>query len=761
MLNMRKKVLVTALGLASFAGASQAALQAVDPGPYTAATGYFPLYYTDTGNVTLDLCLSKAVSPDPAAGGGFLCTLLANPGVFDPAQPIVFPTNFPDEAFYFTADANVVGQGIDLIYIAHLEAAFAAGLPVPGDQVTFARIRVRADLDVNLTQPGTYQVTHPYGVEIFSVATPGRKVINATRDIGIGAPGDFSGALGGDIGPFLQRAAAAGGAALPLIQAVNPETGQTEQFIGDPNVPQFATGSPFGTNFVRIQRIADAGGNPTAAPNVSTDQFFLSGRVFNNQIPTAVTVDRASYGRTVNPATGAITTTIDGFAASSPTASVCFRETVELVPPGSPCLINLTPDGSGKFYGYDSNAAAVPPYLVVTATDPVAGTGPTTVAQALGDVLKVSKAQYAKDTRTLVINATSSDEAVAPKITAVGLGVLTPVPGTVADQRLQTVLPAEPPAFVTLVSSGGGRHTEPVTVIATAPVNNLPVANTDATTTAEDTPVNIPVLANDTDSDVNDVLVVTGVSGATGGTAAINADGTVRFTPALNFNGSGGFNYAISDGNGGTASSSVTVTVTAVNDAPVAGNDAATTSANTPVTLTVLTNDSDVDGGTLTVSAVTQPANGTVTTDGSTVTYTPNAGFSGANTFSYTVSDGNGGTATASVTVTVQAPVDLDITALTVPGTGRVGRAMNAVTINVTNGGAVNAPRTATLTGTRNGVQVYNQSRQVNDPVGGATSQFAFPAYTPTATGTITWRVEIFDDNADVDVATGTTAVTR
>src|SRR5512143_893451 len=124
MLNMRKKVLVTALGLALGAGGAQAALQAVDPGPYTAATGFFPLFYTDTNNLSLDLCLSKAVSPDPAAAGGLLCNLLPNPGVFNPALPIVFPVNFPDEAFYFTADANVVGQGINLIYIAHLEAAF-------------------------------------------------------------------------------------------------------------------------------------------------------------------------------------------------------------------------------------------------------------------------------------------------------------------------------------------------------------------------------------------------------------------------------------------------------------------------------------------------------------------------------------------------------------------------------------------------------------------------------------------------------------
>jgi hypothetical protein len=766
---MRKKVFVTALGLATFAGTSQAALQAVDTGPYTAATGFFPLFYTDTANLSLDLCLSKAVGPN-----GPLCTLLPNPGIFDPLQPVVFPVNFPDEAFWFTADANVVGQGIDLDYIAALEAAFggAAGVPVQGDQISFARIRIRGDIVTNVTEPGLYRVTHPYGVETFLQISPGRRVINFTRDIGIGAAGDFSGALNGDIGPFLRAAASAGGPALPFIPGLDPETLQPngEQFIGDPNVTQFATGSPFGTNFVRVQRL-----DITGLVDVQTDQFFLSGRVWNGQRPTNVTVDRASYSRTVDPVTFAVTTRIDGFAASTPTASVCFRETLDLLPPGppgDPCLIDMTGDTAGKFYGQDSNAPRVPPYIVVTASEtavnPLTGlpvTSPTPIALALGDVVKVTKAQFDRATRTLIVNATSSDEAAPPKITAVGLGVLSPVPGTIADQRLQTVLPAEPPAFVTLVSSGGGRHTEPVTVVAAAAANNAPVANPDTTTTAEDTQVVIPVLANDTDADGN-VLTVLGVSGASGGTASINANGTVTFTPAANFNGTGGFNYAISDGNGGTASSSVTVTVTAVNDAPRAVNDTATTTANTAVNINVLANDSDPDNvapaaanAGLTVSAVTQPANGAVVINApaTSVRYTPNANFSGTNTFSYTVSDGNGGTATGTVTVNVGG-VDLDIAGFTVPLLGRVGRAQT-ITLDVRNAGTLNAARTATVTGTRGGVQVYNRSLQVSDPVGGGTTRFTFPAFTPTATGTISWRVEIFDDNADVDVVTRTAVV--
>jgi len=191
--------------------------------------------------------------------------------------------------------------------------------------------------------------------------------------------------------------------------------------------------------------------------------------------------------------------------------------------------------------------------------------------------------------------------------------------------------------------------------------------------------------------------------------------------------------------------------------------DAATTAANTPVTIAVLANDSDVDGDALSVVNVANQVGGTtVVNANNTVTYTPNAGFSGAGSFTYQARDPSAALSNvATVAVNVQPGVDLDIARFTVPNNGRVGRALSAVSINVNNGGTVNGLRTATLTGTQNGVQVYSQSLQVSDPPGGGTSQFAFPAYTPTALGTITWRVEIFDDDPDVDVATGTTAVPR
>ncbi|TNC74607.1 Ig-like domain-containing protein [Rubellimicrobium roseum] len=188
--------------------------------------------------------------------------------------------------------------------------------------------------------------------------------------------------------------------------------------------------------------------------------------------------------------------------------------------------------------------------------------------------------------------------------------------------------------------------------VAPAP-NAAPVAGDDVATGAEDAAITVSVLGNDRDSD-GGVLSVTAVTQGANGAVAVNANGTLTYTPKANFFGTDSFTYTVSDGQGGTDTASVSVTVSPVNDAPVAGDDTGRTAAGQAVTVSVLGNDSDVDGGTLSVGSVTQGANGAVVknADG-TLTYTPRAGFSGADSFTYTVSDGQGGTDTASVAVTV------------------------------------------------------------------------------------------------------------
>ncbi|HEX2644081.1 MAG TPA: cadherin-like domain-containing protein, partial [Thermoanaerobaculia bacterium] len=141
----------------------------------------------------------------------------------------------------------------------------------------------------------------------------------------------------------------------------------------------------------------------------------------------------------------------------------------------------------------------------------------------------------------------------------------------------------------------------------------------------------------------------------TRGAVVNNGNGTVTYTPNLNTNGADSFTYTVRDAAGLTDTATVSLSISPVNDPPVAVADAATTRENTAVTVTVLPNDSDVEGNTLAVTTVSAPGFGTaVGNPGNTITYTPSANFNGTDTFTYTVSDGQGGTATATVTITVK-----------------------------------------------------------------------------------------------------------
>ena len=164
------------------------------------------------------------------------------------------------------------------------------------------------------------------------------------------------------------------------------------------------------------------------------------------------------------------------------------------------------------------------------------------------------------------------------------------------------------------------------------------------------------VLGNDLDAD-GDALTAVLSSDVSNGTLVLNGDGSFDYTPDADFNGVDSFVYSVSDGFGSADTATVTITVDAVNDAPVALDDGAVTDVGVGVDIDVLGNDGDVDGDTLTVVSVSQGANGAVAinADG-TVNYTPVAGFSGADAFTYDVADGNGGVATATVDVTVAAP---------------------------------------------------------------------------------------------------------
>ncbi|MFO1169802.1 MAG: Ig-like domain-containing protein [Hyphomicrobiaceae bacterium] len=189
-------------------------------------------------------------------------------------------------------------------------------------------------------------------------------------------------------------------------------------------------------------------------------------------------------------------------------------------------------------------------------------------------------------------------------------------------------------------------------------LNDGPVATGDSGFAAsEDTDLIVrsaDVLANDTDADtaLGDTLSVISVQDSVNGTVALS-NGNIMFTPDANFNGQASFTYTIADHAGLTSTATVTFTVAAVNDAPVAGDDVASGDEDTPITTgNVFDNDQDVDSSA-SITGFTDGAHGSVADNGNgTFTYTPNADFVGTDTFTYTIGD-DSLSDTATVTVTV------------------------------------------------------------------------------------------------------------
>ncbi|MEA3016236.1 MAG: hypothetical protein QOI38_958 [Sphingomonadales bacterium] len=207
--------------------------------------------------------------------------------------------------------------------------------------------------------------------------------------------------------------------------------------------------------------------------------------------------------------------------------------------------------------------------------------------------------------------------------------------------------------------------------------NDAPVANPDTASTGENSSVTVNVLANDSDVDNGAVLTVTAASAPAGqGSASVVANQVV-FNPGTDFDhldtGESAqvvVSYTIKDEHGATASSTVTITVNGANDAPVANDDAVSTTEDASVSGNVLANDTDVDVEPLTVAnpGTYVGAFGTLTlaADGS-YTYAPNVaaqgldnGESGQDVFSYTASDGSASD-TATLTVTVNGANDAPV----------------------------------------------------------------------------------------------------
>ncbi len=191
----------------------------------------------------------------------------------------------------------------------------------------------------------------------------------------------------------------------------------------------------------------------------------------------------------------------------------------------------------------------------------------------------------------------------------------------------------------------------PTVPIKEAP-NLLPVAEPNSVTTTEDTPVEIQLMGSDPDSDPLAYSTITEPSHG----SLLGTEPNLIYMPSPNFYGSDIFAFKVNDGTADSALATVSITVSPINDPPMAYDDTAETQEDTPIVrIDVLTNDTDVDDDSLKIISITQGKNGSVTVNpDSTLAYSPRAKFYGSDVFTYTISDDKGLTDTAKVNVTVK-----------------------------------------------------------------------------------------------------------
>ena len=193
---------------------------------------------------------------------------------------------------------------------------------------------------------------------------------------------------------------------------------------------------------------------------------------------------------------------------------------------------------------------------------------------------------------------------------------------------------------------------EATITVTVTPVNDAPVALDEICQQGEDQPIGVLVHASDVDGDPLTYSIVTNGTLGTASFADPHSP-TLTYIPRPDANGTDIVTYQVSDGTVDSNVGRVTVTISPVNDPPVAADDAPTTPEDTALSVTVLANDNDVDGDTLRIDSVTQPAHGTAAINGTAVDYQPAENYNGADSFTYTVSDGQGGTDSATVSITV------------------------------------------------------------------------------------------------------------
>ncbi|SEJ90245.1 VCBS repeat-containing protein, partial [Pseudomonas linyingensis] len=398
--------------------------------------------------------------------------------------------------------------------------------------------------------------------------------------------------------------------------------------LGDEAAPDSSNALLFGNN-------VPVGSNLTV---IATEDTPISGQL----TATDADGDTLSYAKGSDPAHGSVSVAPDGAWTYTPNPDYH----------GSDSFIVVVSDGQG---GIDT--------ITVSLTVTPVNDAPVAVDDA------VSVTEDVPFSSTLDLDANDTD---------VDGGTLSVVDGTFSTTQGGTlVLAADGSYTYTAPANYTGTDSVAYTItdgslsdvgtltITVSPANDAPVGNDLTATTAEDTPVSGQLTATDVDGDTPTFAKS---SDPANGSVIVNTDGTWIYTPNGNFNGSDSFTVTVSDGQGGTDTVPVNVTVTPVNDAPVTGDDAVSATEDVPFSsvIDLDANDTDLDGDSLSVIAGTfataQGGTLVLAADGS-YTYTPAANFHGTDSVAYTVTDGSlsdVGTLTITVSPANDAPVAVD-----------------------------------------------------------------------------------------------------
>lgn len=363
-------------------------------GPIDPANGY-PKWFQDRA---------------PAQGQKSVVLQLLNnvPGVIDPpavGQPVSFPTNWPGESFYYMAMSNnASATGSSAAFESALEATFQSGAPVAGEQIIFSRIRIRI---TGLQDGGTYFLRHPYGTEVEVAAAGG---INMTRDIGIGAPGDFSGALHGDTGPFLVPAN------MPDSQLVAGAS------LGDGATLTRVRRGLNGINHFEIEGPGIEAAFPEAAAadgalnnnKVRFLDFTILGRIASQ---LGASIDKAYYQRDLDPAlNNAAHTYVNVWSSSASAQNLVVGLNIGTV--ASPTWTNdiqmtENADSGSYFARLDLGTVAPPSQVRVRNLSDNPTTEIVSLGQKVSDLVIVDSAVFTPGVG-MTINARSSDKVEPP-----------------------------------------------------------------------------------------------------------------------------------------------------------------------------------------------------------------------------------------------------------------------------------------------------------------------------------------------------------